>query len=604
MYIMHYMSLTYSIAFLLCWGLAIVAFCWFSRAWVRELSQSETISRESANKVARWLLLVVCLSSSCLSLKQTSLMSTGFELLFDLYKPWLLILLVPLLCVSYIWLNDAKLTRLPPEAASLSPHRWTDEEIRDCYAGLMDGSKSLLEGKLPPKTDRRYIVVGGAGFLGGWIVLHLLQRGENPRRIRVLDIRSPVREDLQADKVGEVDFVQVNIADRQKVEEAFRKPWPDDDDDDDVAESSAKPELTVFHTAATIRFFERHPDLLYLSEDVNVHGTQNVLDAARLVGARSFVYTSSGSVGVRRTRFWLFPWEKEPDFYTQVINDETSSPSRQDLFFSNYAVSKLAAEARVRAADKSRSGDGTMRTGCIRPGNGIFGPGGDLLAEAYLVKKYNPTWLRNIVQSFCFVENCSLAHLLYEERLIDIERGMSNPDIGGQTFCVADSGPPPTYGDTQRALNILSNGETTFPHFSPTTMLGVAQLVELYYLTRRFLLNSRYACVARPMPPVVGEIVFLQPSMFALTNVHLIFDDSRAREPPEKGGLGYKGQCSTLVGMCQVVVNYYRTGGQVTARAIAGHKETQQSPVVGAEQAVGGVVGKLGNGMDVVNALN
>jgi hypothetical protein len=32
----------------------------------------------------------------------------------------------------------------------------------------------------------------------------------------------------------------------------------------------------------------------------------------------------------------------------------------------------------------------------------------------------------------------------------------------------------------------------------------------------------------------------LQPPLFSLTAVHLIWDDSRARKSPEKGGLGYE----------------------------------------------------------------
>lgn len=293
----------------------------------------------------------------------------------------------------------------------------------------------------------------------------------------------------------------MDVTDKQKVEEAFRKAWPDDG----RAPGEPEPELTVFHTAATIRFFERHPELLHLSEAVNVHGTQHVLDSARLVGARTFVSTSSGSVGVRSTRLWLFPWEKEPKFFTQVISDKNAPFKQHSHFFSNYAVSKLTAERNVRDADKSKSGNGIIRTGCIRPGNGVFGPGGDLLAGAYLVKKYNPTWIGSILQSFIFVENCSLTHLLYEQRLIELENGSKNPDIGGQAFVVADAGPPPTFGDLQHALTLLSNGETTFPHFSPTTMLGIAHLVELYYLARRFLLDSRLAFIARLIPAVIGE---------------------------------------------------------------------------------------------------
>ena len=453
----------------------------------------------------------------------------------------------------------------------------------------------------PSHVHRSHEQYSQAGFLGGWIVLHLLQRGEDPRRIRVLDIRPPARRDLQEGRAREVDFIQLDITNRDAVFAAFRKPWPRTASN---PKGAPDPELTVFHTAATIRFYEHHPKLLYLSESVNVHGTQNILDAARAVGVCTLVYTSSGSVGVRRSRFWLLPWQKEPKYFVQAFNDTTNLPNNHDQFFSNYAVSKLTAERRVRAADRSTSGDSVLRTGCIRPGNGVFGPGGDLLAGAYMIKKYNPTWIENTMQSFVYVENCSLAHLLYEQRLIETQNGGANPDIGGDAFCVADSGPPPTFGDVHRALNVLSKGKVTFLNLSPTTMLSIAHLVGWYYLSRRFLTQSSLAILTRIMPAVYGDIVFLQPSMFALTNVHLYFDDSRARLPPEKGGLGYTNTCTTLQGVCQVVIDYDRSGGKGTARTIAGHIETNQSSLVGAELAVGTAMEKIGEGLDTTKALN
>jgi hypothetical protein len=76
-------------------------------------------------------------------------------------KSLLFALLTPLPFALYVWLNDRKLTRQPPEATSLSPHRWTEKEIRECYASLENGPKSILQDKLPPKTGRRYIVTGG-----------------------------------------------------------------------------------------------------------------------------------------------------------------------------------------------------------------------------------------------------------------------------------------------------------------------------------------------------------------------------------------------------------------------------------------------------------
>lgn len=74
---------------------------------------------------------------------------------------WLLCLLAVALSLVYVRLNDAKLTTLSKEANSISPHRWTDDEIRKCHDELVNSPQCLLEGKLPPKTGRRYIVVGG-----------------------------------------------------------------------------------------------------------------------------------------------------------------------------------------------------------------------------------------------------------------------------------------------------------------------------------------------------------------------------------------------------------------------------------------------------------
>jgi hypothetical protein len=45
-------------------------------------------------------------------------------------------------------------------------------------------------------------------------------------------------------------------------------------------------EMTVLHTTASIRFYERDARLWRLSEKVNVKGTQNVLDTGRATPGR------------------------------------------------------------------------------------------------------------------------------------------------------------------------------------------------------------------------------------------------------------------------------------------------------------------------------
>lgn len=55
-------------------------------------------------------------------------------------------------------------------------------------------------------------------------------------------------------------------------------------------------------------------------------------------------------------------------------------------------------------------------------------------------------------------------------------------------------------------------------------------------------------------------IVFLQPAMFNLANVHLIFNSSRACKSPKDGGLGYQPPYTTLEGLCQLNIEWKKDG--------------------------------------------
>jgi len=237
----------------------------------------------------------------------------------------------------------------------------------------------------------------------GWIVVQLIARGEDPRRVRIIDVRGPTRQDLTTGQAAEVAFHQADVSNAESVKNAFTAPWPDNGGDDVP--------ITVFHSgkfvlcascgfvlsplplhvAANIRFWERVELLLPLSNRINLEGTRNVIAACREVGASVLIYTSSASIATRRTRFWLWPWQRYPKDFVQVLDEDSPLPSRHNGFFSNYAVSKARAECDVRKADKTpHAHGGLLRTGCIRPGNGVYGPGGDVIAGAYLVRQYNP----------------------------------------------------------------------------------------------------------------------------------------------------------------------------------------------------------------------
>lgn len=383
---------------------------------------------------------------------------------------------------------------------------------------------------------------------------HLLTRGEDPKNIRILDIRAPTRTDLTQGPGKLAEFIRTDVTDEGSVIAGFTKQWP--------TLASLDSDITVFCTAANIRFYEKHPALVPLSARVNVTGLENVIKGSLACGATILITTSSGSIGVKSTRFLLAPWESEPKFFTQVLRDNAKESTRSHhSFFSNYGYTKMIGEVRVLAADKSSGAGGkTLRTGAIRPGNGVYGVGGDQLVELYLK---NPdtrvTWIPNIVHHFISVENCSLAHLCYEQRLIELEHGGKNPDIGGRSFIATDAGPPIAYGDCYRVVEVLAEEDIKFQVLSPSLMLLLAHVVQTYYLTIHFLSQSpnillRVAGAFLPrLSPLVAS---LQPSLWNLTCVHLIFESSNARARPETGGLGYEPLWTSLEGICQLMLDY------------------------------------------------
>lgn len=75
---------------------------------------------------------------------------------------WLLGILaaIPLFFYLYIRKNDQSLTRLSSEVLAFSPTRYTPDMAHSAAKQLAEQPPSILD-HLPPKTGRRYIVVGG-----------------------------------------------------------------------------------------------------------------------------------------------------------------------------------------------------------------------------------------------------------------------------------------------------------------------------------------------------------------------------------------------------------------------------------------------------------
>ncbi len=150
----------------------------------------------------------------------------------------------------------------------------------------------------------RFLVTGGAGFLGAALANHLV-RGDH--QVRVLDDLSAGNRDRLHERVL---FTRGDVADRPKL-------WTLLQDVD-----------CVYHLAARVQVPE---SILYPREynEVNVGGTVSVMEAMRDAGVRRVVFTSSGA----------------------VYGEQAEQPVREDQIpnpQSPYAVSKLAAEYYVR----------------------------------------------------------------------------------------------------------------------------------------------------------------------------------------------------------------------------------------------------------------
>jgi UDP-glucose 4-epimerase len=128
----------------------------------------------------------------------------------------------------------------------------------------------------------KYVVTGGAGFIGSHLTAALLERGHDVTVVDNLfsgkrENLEDVESSLQADSPGELMFVEADILDAAEMEAAV--------------EGAA----AVFHQAAIASvprsFADPAPSLR-----VNIEGTAQLLEACRLQGVRRFVMASSSSL--------------------------------------------------------------------------------------------------------------------------------------------------------------------------------------------------------------------------------------------------------------------------------------------------------------------
>lgn len=233
----------------------------------------------------------------------------------------------------------------------------------------------------------KYLVTGGGGFLGRYIVEQLIARGDS--------VRSFSRGDYPELRTIGVETIQGDLQDASA-----------------LAKACAEMDV-VFHTAAIPGIWG--PWDLY--HGINTLGTKNVIDACRKHGVRKLIYTSSPSV--------VFDGQPHQNA------DETLPYPKQ--YLCHYPHSKALAEQAVLQAN-----DDELLTCALRP-HLIWGPRDNHLIPR-LLQKAKAGRLRVVGDgenriSVSYVENSAAAHLQAEQKL------QPGSPVGGQAYFINEPDP-------------------------------------------------------------------------------------------------------------------------------------------------------------------
>jgi nucleoside-diphosphate-sugar epimerase len=247
--------------------------------------------------------------------------------------------------------------------------------------------------------SRRFLVIGGTGFVGTYLVEELLARGA--AEVRIL-CRTPPGDDPTRNE--KIHYVTGSVTDAA------------------VVSTACKGIDVIFHTAANYgkpnfgRFGKG--EAVYT---MNVGGVENVIAASKDNGVSTLVYTSSTNV--------IF------DGQTRLEATE-ETPYANEKKVDHYSRSKIAAEQKVLSAS-----DEHLQTCVLRP-NGIYGPREDFITGKVLglVKK-----LRGLPFSinpkqktdWTFVYNLVFAHFLFVAKA-----AQGAKEAAGKAYFITDCAPP------------------------------------------------------------------------------------------------------------------------------------------------------------------
>ena len=266
----------------------------------------------------------------------------------------------------------------------------------------------------------RYLVTGGAGFIGSHVVDRLVADGH---QARVVDDFSSGRLENLADVRDRIEIVNGDLRDRQLVGRA--------------CEGVER----IIHTGAWRSVPKSMADPCGYAE-VNVVGTVNVLEAARQAKAKRVVSVSSSSVYGESTK-------------VPMTEDDPTRP------ISPYAASKLAGELFCGLFTRAFG----LETVCVRYFN-VFGPRQSLENDyAVVIPKFITCLLRGASPPM-YGDGSQSRDFTYVDNVVEGTIAASQvPGIGGDVFNIA-LGEEHTVLDLLKELNAIM-GLSIPPSFKP-----------------------------------------------------------------------------------------------------------------------------------------
>jgi nucleoside-diphosphate-sugar epimerase len=280
----------------------------------------------------------------------------------------------------------------------------------------------------------RFLVTGGAGFIGSHLAEALLRRG---KKVRVVDnLSTGARQNLEHLKSvdGDLDIIEADL------------------NDADAARRACADVEIAFHLAA-LPSVARSVEFPITSNAANVTATVELLSAARAAGIRRIIYAASSSAYGERSD------GTSPGGRDRVVVKRESMAPRP---LSPYAVSKLAGEYYTQVFHDVYG----VETVCLRYFN-IFGPRQNpFSAYGAAIPKFIVALLRDeppVIfgdgkqsRDFTYIENAVEANLLAAEAPKKL--------VSGEVFNVA-CGRNATLLDVVGSLNRLLGKKIT-PKFA------------------------------------------------------------------------------------------------------------------------------------------